>query len=264
MAGDWIKVEQATLHKTEVLRVAELLGISRRECVGLMLDFWCWLDNNTRTDSVPNLSRLCLDSVLNCPGFSAAMECVGWIKWDDKNASATIVNYSHHNGESAKSRAYEQKKKRQQREKLSRICPDETGTREEKRRDISTSVDIERKQKKPRLQEPTLEHRTLAAQLGVDCSAEFAKYRDHFAASGKPHKDEVAGFRNWLRRAAEYRRPTKNRNIDILTGRVPHAIEGIAERVDCPTVLPFPRDLREPYGDDVEGGGPERSAASVG
>jgi len=71
VAGDWIKVEQATLHKVEVLRMAELLGIDRRQMLGLLLDFWSWLDNNARTDSVPNLSRLSLDSVLHCPGFAA-------------------------------------------------------------------------------------------------------------------------------------------------------------------------------------------------
>jgi hypothetical protein len=138
MAGDWIKIEHSTPDKAEVLRMAELLGISRRECLGLLVDFWRWLDANARTEFVPNLSRKCLDDVLNCPGFSAAYESVGWIEWDDKNTAARIVNFDSHHSQSAKTRAYEQKRKKKQREELSRICPENTGTREEKRREVKT------------------------------------------------------------------------------------------------------------------------------
>lgn len=134
MAGDWIKVEQATLQKAEVLRMAEVLGVSRRECLGLLMDFWAWLDNNTTSEVVPNLSRLSLDNLVTCQGFAAALELVGWVKWDDKSARALIVNYGNHNGASAKSRASEQRKKKKQRENVPNVSPsqrDNTGTREE-------------------------------------------------------------------------------------------------------------------------------------
>jgi uncharacterized phage protein (TIGR02220 family) len=132
MAGDWIKVEHATLDKAEVLRVAELLGVSRRECIGLLMDFWAWLDNNTTSEVVPNLSRLSMDTRMSCPGFAAALEVVGWVKWDDKNTRAIIVNYDNHNGASAKTRASEQRKKKVQRNSvpvLSRQEGDTSGTR---------------------------------------------------------------------------------------------------------------------------------------
>jgi hypothetical protein len=48
-------------------------------------------------------------------------------------------------------------------------------------------------------------HHDLAKQLGVDCLEEWAKYRDWMAASGKHHKDLKAGFRNWLRRAEQFK-----------------------------------------------------------
>lgn len=57
------------------------------------------------------------------------------------------------------------------------------------------------------LPEPTEEHQRLAADLQVPCQAEFEKYRDWLAANGKRQRDESAGFRNWLRRAAEFKRP---------------------------------------------------------
>jgi hypothetical protein len=118
VAGDWIKVEHATAHKPEVLYMAELLGISRREMVGLITDYLIWLDVNARTEFVPNVSRLCLDSSLDCPGFSATMERIGWLKWDENGTMMWIANYAAHNGKSAKTRAYEQKKKSRQREKM--------------------------------------------------------------------------------------------------------------------------------------------------
>lgn len=259
MAGDWIKVEQATLHKAEVLRMAELLGISRRECIGLLLDFWAWLDNNARTEVVPNLSRLCLDSVLNCPGISAALEVVGWIVWDDKAASARITNYDHHNGASAKTRAYEQKRKQEQRRNLSQDCPAKTGTREEKRRVLDTS--LRSVSKRATLNSPSEEHEAIAADRGLSCQTEFQKYRDWQASTGKRHKDEVAGFRNWLRNAKPPDRSARQAsNMDILTGRA-HAP---AKRMGDAVVLALPSDLRESGADDVEGRGPERGALRVG
>lgn len=278
MAGDWIKVEHSTPDKPEVLRIAELLGISRRECLGLLVDFWRWIDANARADVVPNLSRQCLDSVLNCPGFSAAYEAVGWIEWDDKNASARIVNFDNHHSQSAKTRAYEQKKKKRQRENVSRICPDETGTREEKRRDIDTSlrsVSKARPKKRGRIDAPTEEHERIAAERGVSCQAEFEKYRDWQAANGKHHSDEVAGFRNWLR-GARSARPANDeliarklqaaRNMDILTGKVTDGRERIvaAERVDSAPVFALPGRIREPGGDDVEGCRPAGGAIAMG
>lgn len=45
----------------------------------------------------------------------------------------------------------------------------------------------------------------LAESLGVSLPVELAKFKDHFALTGKVGKDWQAGFRNWLKRASEYR-----------------------------------------------------------
>lgn len=237
MAGDWIKVEVGTASKTEVLRMAEMLGMERRTCMGLLVDYWSWLDANTRTDCVPNLSRLSLDSVMNCPGFSAALEAVGWAKWDKSGWEMTVVNYDHHNGSSAKTRASEQRKKREQRR-------DKTGTREreetEKRDTSLRSVSVV-------LATPTSDHEALAKNLGVSCQAEFQKYRDWLASSGKRQRDESAGFRNWLRKAGEFKARDAPKQTqadrraavaDQIFGRGKHVangerdITGTAERLD--------------------------------
>lgn len=199
MAGDWIKVETATAAKAEVLRMAEMLGIERRECMGLLFDYWAWLDENARTESVPNLSRSSLDKHLNCAGLAACLEVVGWASWSADGWTMTVGNYSRHNGASAKTRAYEQRKKKLQRESvpvLSPTCPVDKGTRVREEKNITTE--------RERISEPTEEHRLLAAKLNLDCEVEWLKYRDQQANAPRKHSDLQAGFRNWLRRAKEF------------------------------------------------------------
>ncbi len=258
MAGDWIKVETGTASKTEVLRMAEMLGVDRRHCMGLLIDYWSWLDANARTDSVPNLSRSSLDSVLNCPGFAACIEAVGWAKWSQDGWQMTVVNYDHHNGSSAKTRASEQRKKREQRGRER----DTTGTREEKRRTTTSLRSVVVAQP---LTAPTDRHAEIAATSGVSCQAEFVKYKDWLASSGKSHKDESAGFRNWLRRCAESKQTPslgKNKpsslaerraaNMAELTGQTRYERNnGDAERVGGQTVPALPGNLRKPGGHDV-------------
>jgi hypothetical protein len=136
MAGDWIKVEHATVNKPEVTMAAELLGISRREAVGLLFDYFCWLDSNL-SDSCPgfvrNVSRRSLESILHCPGFAAVLESIGWATFDDEQRLFYVVNWDRHNGATAKSRALDQRRKKISREIVSGFCPVETGL--EKRRE---------------------------------------------------------------------------------------------------------------------------------
>lgn len=54
---------------------------------------------------------------------------------------------------------------------------------------------------------PTDDHRAAAAKLGLDVEVEWAKYRDWQAnvPTAKKHKNLVAGFNNWLRKAQEFK-----------------------------------------------------------
>lgn len=141
MAGDWIKVEEATVDKPEVLRTADLLGIHRREALGLFVEFWMWLDKNLSEecpDFVRNTSRKSLDNLLHVPGFSAVLEQIGWARWDDEGAVLHVVNADRHNGNTAKTRASDAKRKKNQRENVRKMSGSETDksvTREEKRRE---------------------------------------------------------------------------------------------------------------------------------
>lgn len=127
MAGDWIKLEHATATKPEVGHAAELLGEDRRYILGLLFDYWLWLDSHlddSRPGVVPNVSRKSLEDTLHCPGFAAVLESIGWAKFDDETRTLYVIHWERHNGKTAKSRALEQKKKAAQRANLSRSCPD--------------------------------------------------------------------------------------------------------------------------------------------
>lgn len=139
VAGDWIKVEHATLDKPEVLRMAEMLGISRDAIVGLLVRYFVWLDRNLSPecpDCVRNVSRKSLDESLHCSGFAASIEAIGWARFDDDAWLMHVINADRHNGKPAKTRAVESKKKSGKRldavREMSGSKPDTIGTREEK------------------------------------------------------------------------------------------------------------------------------------
>lgn len=52
--------------------------------------------------------------------------------------------------------------------------------------------------------EPTLEHKAIAIEQGVDLEAQAELFRDHWKGNGELKADWDATFRNWLRRAREF------------------------------------------------------------
>lgn len=187
MAGDWIKLEHATATKPEVVRMAEILGVNRREMMGILFDFWVWLDQQSRNATVTLMSRKSLDDVLHCAGLAACLETVGWVEWDDKSCVMIVKNYDRHNGKPAKSRALGK-----ERASRKRNGTNVTDALPEKRRVLHINKGLDA---------PTDEHRKQARELGLNCDDQFQRYRDWQASTGKKHKDETAGFRNWLRNA---------------------------------------------------------------
>ena len=108
MAGDWFKVEHATLRKPEILEAAEYLNLGRRETLGIFLEYFAWLDQNLREScngTVSHITRKSLEDSLGCAGFTAMLEAIGWAKFDDAAHTLTVKNWARHNGSTAKSRA---------------------------------------------------------------------------------------------------------------------------------------------------------------
>ena len=288
MAGDWIKLEKCSPNKPEVMRLARMWGVPQDQAFGALMRFWIWIDDACVDGRVDGVASHEVDDMMHFPGFAAGLKAVGWLHVDEAKPSLSIPNFGKHNEETSKKRALRNARQARWRSNSVDVRVDghvdatpstKASTREEKRREeIDNS--LRSLSKRATLNAPSEEHEAIANERGLSCQTEFAKYRDWQASTGKRHKDETAGFRNWLRNAKvagrdevrdelAARKLQAARNMDILTGKVRNDgrerdISGIAERVDRAPVFALPGDLREPGGDDVEGSGPARSAIGVG
>lgn len=250
MAGDWIKFEHATIDKPEVAFMADLLGIKPDEAIGLLVRFWVWMDRNARNGSVTHVTQQTLDNTMHCPGFGAAIVTVGWAEIDAKTHTLTAPNFGRHNENSAKTRSSNAERQAKYREKQRNESNVTTVTealpekRREEKRDTSLRSVSSAPPKRTAISEPSTEHRSLAETLGVPCDAEFEKYRDWLAANGR-RQNQDAGFRNWLRKAAEFKpkQTVAERRSDVadqmfrrgkyaIASNAERDVTGVAERLD--------------------------------
>ena len=159
-------------HDPDVIQIAALLGMDEFAVVGRLHAVWSWLDQHSENGTNVRIVSAYLDRLTACPGFADAMRTVGWL--DGRDGNLTFPGYETHNGETAKRRAVETKRKREQRDKRPKkdgtFVPENTGP--EKRRE---EVIIEReKNAGASIRRPTLdEAKTAAANMGV--SAEKAE-----------------------------------------------------------------------------------------
>lgn len=93
------------------------------------------------------------------------------------------------------------------------IAPD-SGTPEKPHRQSRDRVETEKESKplararpKRRIDpgwQPTDDHRSLAAEVGVNCDQQAEQFRDHYIGKGEPRADWDASFRTWLRNAPKF------------------------------------------------------------
>lgn len=142
MAGDWIKFEIDTPDKPEVIAIASRLGIDQDAVVGKLLRVWSWFDKHSTNGHAQSVTLSQIDRITFTTGFGEQMVFVGWL--DQIGSELIMKNFDYHNGESAKKRATDTKRKQNQRlkEKLvlpivSDICHKKIGTESglEKRRE---------------------------------------------------------------------------------------------------------------------------------
>ena len=111
----WIKFEITTPDKPEVVSMAARLKFRDADLVtGKLVRIWGWADLNSVDGSHLPITRAFIDRLVSCRGFAAALEAVGWLSGPDGDISFT--NFDRHNGDSAKKRAVETRKKQRQRE----------------------------------------------------------------------------------------------------------------------------------------------------
>lgn len=212
MAGDWIKMGKDLLTHPKVVRMSSALRADKLRTVGGLFAVWCLFDTHSVDGQLSGYTRETIDEEVRFAGFSDAMEAVGWIEFGEEGAS--LPDFEEHNGQSAKRRAQETERKRNDR-KTSASDADKTRTKSgpEKRREeksISTSLrSVE--SAKPRATRQCPESFEVSDELkawaaaecpGVDLLRETAKFRDHTFKTA--HSDWPATWRNWMRNASQF------------------------------------------------------------
>lgn len=115
MAGDWIKFENTTPDKPEVVRIAARLRMDQDAVVGKLLRIWVWADQNSIAgDQVP-ITEAFIDRLAGRKGFAAAMRDATWLSGED--GALIFPGFGRHNGSTAKGRAMDNRKKATQRER---------------------------------------------------------------------------------------------------------------------------------------------------
>lgn len=128
MAGDWIKMRSNLWDDPRVSRLVDLTDSSEAAVVGALYWLWAAADQHTETGTMPGLSLRQIDRKTGIQGFGEALCDIGWLA--DHPEGVRIVNFEEHNGESAKRRCADAKRKASVR-KESAECPQESGQKTE-------------------------------------------------------------------------------------------------------------------------------------
>jgi hypothetical protein len=207
MAGDWMKVELELPDKPEVHAIAGMLSIDPDLVVGKLLRVWQWFDKHTTDGNAYGVTYSLVDRITSITGFGEAMSFVGWL--EQKDLFLVMPKFDKHTSKSAKTRANTSARVANHRN--AKVTLDAL-PREEKRRDISTSLrSVDKPQQKrstkTKLQDDFAPCETaiqILRDAGISVKDEIAKFRDHAAANGKTQLDWQAAFRTWARNAVKW------------------------------------------------------------
>lgn len=132
MAADWIKMRVDLPTHPKVVRIASACQADRLRVIGGLLSVWGIFDAHSVDGKLEGYTPKVMDETVGFPGFSDAMISVGWLEFDGN--SLYMPEFDEHNGQSAKKRAQDADRKRNDRN-LSASQADKKRTREEKNRE---------------------------------------------------------------------------------------------------------------------------------
>ncbi len=111
----WIKVAVDTPYKAAIRNAAKDCGCSRGDAFLAFFELYSWLDEQT-ADGKLITDRAELDRWAGIRGFTASLERSGWLSFSGDEC--TITNWDEHNGQNAKRRALDAKRKNAVREAM--------------------------------------------------------------------------------------------------------------------------------------------------
>lgn len=153
MAGDWIKLERATLNKPEVLAIGRITGAGHAAAFLACCKLWCWVDENSVDGFVDGVAPQNVDDIVSLTGFADALSKVGWGHFDTSGTKMTIPNFERHLSQGSKTRSLKHRRQDKWRTKsvdASVDAPAPQARLPEKRREEKILEEKENKQKKSR------------------------------------------------------------------------------------------------------------------
>lgn len=114
MSADWIKLRVDLQSHPKTVRILSALGTDKFRVVGGLHAVWSIFDKHTVDGILHGYTPDALDHVIGWPGFAQAVMAVDWLIFDGKD-QLQMPEFTEHNGQSAKRRAEDQKRKRNDR-----------------------------------------------------------------------------------------------------------------------------------------------------
>lgn len=186
MAGDWIKMRIDLQTHPKVFRMVSALQADRLRIIGGLHVAWSIFDTHSSDGVLVGYTVDAMDAVVGWPGFTQAMIDVEWASVNN-GGSLVMPRFDEHNGASAKRRANDSERKRNERKSpvrnLSASDADSLRTREEKRREEKKEQD---------------------QKQGADAPAKAGKF-DPLTA--KPVNVSDKAWADWCQHRKEIRKP---------------------------------------------------------
>lgn len=130
----------------KVVRILSATQSDKFRAIGGLHAVWGVFDLHSEDGKLHGYTPETLDHIIGWAGFASAMLGVGWLAFDGQE-TLTLPEFTEHNGQSAKRRGEDQKRKRDGRKGVRNVsaeCADKKRTREEKRRE-----EVKQEQKRP-------------------------------------------------------------------------------------------------------------------
>jgi len=194
------------------------------ELVKTLVKLWLAVSDFSVDGTFPDIKRLALRMHVDSAMLAKQLiQLNHWVECDDSAMLADCTQHAIPEGEQRESRSETEGEQREPR----------TPARPKPKRKRSIPEDWA----------PTDAHRDLAASLYLSVESEAEKFRDHAAAQRRLQADWDASFRNWLRKAAEYRQSSGGMQT------------GTTDKTGRPHIPPKPYEpptLELPENDDPE------------
>lgn len=144
MAGDWIKMRVELQTHPKVVRISSACHADTFRTIGGLHAAWSMFDQQSIDGTLPGVTLDAFDFLIRWPGFSKAMEDVGWLVETEEGIE--MPRFDSHTGKGAKRRVMEMERKRSARmgacdaDKKRTDEQTKSGPEKEKEKDVNTPI----------------------------------------------------------------------------------------------------------------------------